>query len=120
MIKIKIPFCLPSLNDYVDACRSNVFEGSRHKKKVERDIMWCLPKVTVDTPVFVKFIWHEPTKRRDKDNVAFAKKYILDALQKKKILPNDNNKWIIGFSDEFVYGSTGVEVLLIQKEEGNV
>ena len=41
--------------------------------------------------------------KRDKDNVAFAKKYILDALQKSGILPNDNNKYIAGFIDTFVY-----------------
>ena len=118
MIKFKIPFLLPSLNDYVDICRGNRYSASKHKKEIERNIMWCLPKVEVSSPVFIRFIWHEPTKRRDKDNVAFAKKYILDALQKKKILPNDNNRWIIGFTDEFVYGDEGVVVTLIQKEEG--
>ena len=46
---------------------------------------------------------YEQTKRRDKDNVAFAKKFILDALQKSGVLKNDNNKYILGFQDEFVY-----------------
>ena len=40
--------------------------------------------------------------RRDPDNIASAKKYILDALQKQGILQNDNLKWIKGFEDEFI------------------
>lgn len=50
------------------------------------------------------FIWYEQTKKRDKDNVAFAKKFILDGLVQAKKLINDNNQWVMGFSDGFVYG----------------
>ena len=57
----------------------------------------------IDKPVYIKFIWYEQNCKRDKDNVAFAKKFILDALQKSGILPNDNNQYVLGFQDEFVY-----------------
>ena len=75
------------------------------KKKIENQILWCLKNVRhkIDKPVLIKFVWHEKTMKRDKDNVAFAKKFILDALQKSGILPNDNNKYIAGFIDTFVY-----------------
>lgn len=105
MIRFEIPFRLPSLNDYVDACRSNKYGGNNHKKSVEDDILWCLKSVKskISNPVRLKFTWYEQNKNRDKDNVAFAKKYILDALQKSGILPNDNNQYIDGFQDDFVY-----------------
>ena len=65
----------------------------------------------IASPVHITFVWHEPNKRRDKDNVAFAKKFILDALQKAGRLKNDNNKYVKGFTDKFVYdGTEGVEV----------
>ena len=58
----------------------------------------------VNGPVRLNFIWYEKTKRRDPDNVASAKKFILDALQKQGILPNDSRKYIYGFSDEICDG----------------
>ena len=35
------------------------------------------------------FAWYRPDKRTDKDNVAFAKKFVLDALQIVGVIPND-------------------------------
>lgn len=105
MIKFTIPFRLPSLNDYTDENRANKHAGNKVKQKTEEDIMWILKsvKTKIDKPVYIKFIWYEQNRKRDKDNVAFAKKFILDALQKSEILPNDNNQYILGFQDEFVY-----------------
>lgn len=105
MIKIEIPFRLPSLNDYINEINKNRYGGNNHKQSVEDDILWCLKRVKskINNPVRLKFIWYEQTYKRDKDNVAFAKKYILDALQKSRLLPNDNNQYIDGFQDDFVY-----------------
>ena len=105
MIRIEIPFRLPSLNEYIDEINKNKYNGNRHKQGIEDDILWFLKKVKtkISRPVRIKFIWYEQTYKRDKDNVAFAKKYILDALQKSEILPNDNNQYIDGFQDDFVY-----------------
>ena len=36
------------------------------------------------------------------DNKAGAKKFILDALQQMNVIPNDNRKCVIGFSDEVI------------------
>ena len=113
MINFKIPFRLPLLNEYINKCRGNRYGGADFKKQIENDIMLILNTrhFLITSPVHITFVWHEPNKRRDKDNVAFAKKFILDALQKAKRLKNDNNKYISGFSDEFVYdGTEGVEV----------
>lgn len=113
MIKFEIPFRLPTLNEYTDKCRGNRYGGAGLKKSVERNIQQVLSSKDfyISSPVHIEFIWHEPNRRRDKDNVAFAKKFILDALQKSGRLPNDNNRYISGFTDNFVYdGSEGVEV----------
>ncbi len=47
------------------------------------------------------FRWYEEDKRRDIDNIAFAKKFILDALVKTGILPDDSRKWLLSFVDDF-------------------
>lgn len=111
-MEFEIPFRLPGLNEYIEACKGNKYHAAAIKRYTERDIALCV-KGRVTEPVHVTFVWLEPNYRRDKDNVCFAKKFILDALQKKGVLPNDNNRWITGFTDEFVYGEgEGVIVTL--------
>ena len=119
MIRIEIPFRLPSLNEYIDEINKNKYNGNRHKQGIEDDILWFLKKVKtkISRPVRLKFTWYEQTYKRDKDNVAFAKKYILDALQKSEILPNDNNQYIDGFQDDFVYKQGDKVVVEIMEAE---
>jgi Holliday junction resolvase RusA-like endonuclease len=98
--KIKIVGKMPSLNEYIEACRRNAHCGARLKSNVEAGIIPQLAKLKkIEKPVHITFIWHEINKRRDKDNVAAAKKFILDALQKAGKLINDNNDYIAGFTD---------------------
>lgn len=112
--KIKIAGKMPSLNEYVEACRRNAHCGARLKCNVEAGIMPQLAKLKkIEKPVHITFIWHEINKRRDKDNVAAAKKFILDALQKAGKLINDNNDYIAGFTDKFDYTAYENAVTLI-------
>ena len=79
---ITIPFRLPSLNQYINECRKNKYAGANMKKNVEKDIGWyinLLPEYK--NPIKIHFIWVEENKRRDLDNVCFAKKFI-DWLRK--------------------------------------
>ncbi len=105
MIKFTIPFRLPSLNEYIDKLKHNKYIGNKFKQDTDDSIIWVLTSVKekVTGPINIKFTWYEQTKRRDKDNVMSAKKFILDALQKSGILPNDNNKFINSITEEIVY-----------------
>ena len=103
---------LPSLNEYIDVCRSNKYQASQYKKEIEEVIGWAIKRALVikelkptNKPCIVKFTWIEKNARRDYDNIAFAKKFILDAMQKQGIIPNDNRKYIKGFTDSFDIGS---------------
>lgn len=115
---------LPSLNDYILACRANRYKGAQFKHDVEELIGWnirqALAKKTLQPtsdPLTVNFVWHEKTKRRDADNIASAKKYILDAMQRQGIIPNDNRKYIRGFTDIIIDDTDDyVEVELVPIE----
>lgn len=37
-VRVEINMRLPSLNEYINACRSNRFQGAKMKKDVEQDI----------------------------------------------------------------------------------
>ena len=77
-ITVEIPYKFPSLNDYVNACRSNHYAGGGMKKKVQKDIAPYIKTLPYcEKPVRIDFLWVEKTKRRDYDNIAFAKKFIL-------------------------------------------
>lgn len=102
---------LPSLNEYIDVCRSNKYQAAGYKRDIEEMIGWAIKQALVkrelkatNKPCIVKFTWIEKDARRDYDNIAFAKKFILDAMQKQGIIPNDNRKYVKGFTDSFGIG----------------
>lgn len=119
--QFEIPLKFVSLNEYINKCKqSKGYPAQAYKKKVQADIKACtkLAKMhRIKRPCFVTFTWYEGTRRRDKDNVRFAKKFILDALQEANILPNDNNDYIVGFADYFVYGKG--QKVIVQIEEAD-
>ena len=120
MFRIEIPMKLPSLNEYVRANRTihgSYFAGAGMKREIEQEIIYHtarLPRIT--KPVWISFTWVEANRKRDKDNIAFGKKFVLDALQKAGKLPNDNWKWVRGFSDRFEIGPEYKVILEIEEE----
>ena len=108
---------LPGLNEYIKACRSNKYAGAAMKKRVEERIGFYILKSgigPVNSAFEANFTWFISNMRRDPDNIAFAKKFILDALQKYKIIKNDSAKFVKNLSDTFIYSKCeGVIVKLI-------
>ena len=90
-IQIVIPHRLPSLNEVINANRSNKYAGAKQKKTNQRLIehyvkMQCKEKFD---KIRVEIDWYEPNKKRDFDNISSAKKFILDALVECEVIPND-------------------------------
>lgn len=105
MVTLIINGQLPNLNDYTKACRANKFNGAKMKRDSERIItayiMQQLKGVGFNGTVKLNFRWYELNKRRDLDNICFAKKFILDALVKSKVIKTDSWQGVAGFTDEF-------------------
>ena len=115
--KIEIPFRLPSLNQYINECRRNRFAGAKMKKEVENDIGWCINQLPeYNKPIKIHFHWIEENKKRDLDNVCFAKKFILDSMVKGGKLKDDNRNYVKGFNDTFEYGKSSKVILEIEEE----
>ena len=96
---------LDNLNDYTKANRSNKFGGNKMKQKNEEYITDFIEEqlngIHFTGKVYLHFRWYEPNRNRDLDNVCFAKKFILDALVKNKIIETDGWRGVWGFTDEF-------------------
>jgi hypothetical protein len=70
--------------------------------------------------VHLWFIWREPTRRRDPDNVAAGgRKLILDALVRLGILPTDGWTTVAGWTDRFaIHRQPGVRLGIIPYRDG--
>lgn len=121
MIKVEIPLKLPSLNEYINVCRTNKFKAARFKAELEGEIGLFLGRLPrFEKPIKIHFIWIEENRRRDYDNICFAKKFILDALVKKGKLKDDNRNFVSGFSDSFEIGEKTKIILYIEEIGGTV
>lgn len=103
-MKLTILGRFPGMNEFMAAMNRNRYVGARMKKKWTDLVAWEVKAAglgRLDQPVTVLFRWVEKDRRRDRDNVAAAKKFILDGLVVAGVLPNDTAKWVRGVSDEF-------------------
>ena len=119
---LAIPFRLPGLNEYTAQNRRSPYEGAKMKKQAQEAIALCIRKqlkgVRITKPVTLSCLWTEPNRKRDKDNIAFAIKFILDALVKSNVLSNDGWAQVTGFDHRFAVNKNAVGVIVnIQEEE---
>lgn len=94
-----------SLNEYINKERTNRYMAAAIKKKetaIAEEAMSGLSKI--DIPCRVSFTWYLTNKRRDLDNIAFAKKFILDGAVSAGVISSDNVQYVIGFEDFVEYG----------------
>lgn len=122
--KFEIDKRLIGLNEYTNLNRRNRYLGNQAKQKEQDYIGACileqLGKIKIDKPVKGYFTWIEENKRRDLDNICFAKKFILDSLVEFGILKDDNRKMVTGFEDKFEYSDKSKVIVELEEiEDGN-
>ena len=106
-IRVTIPGRLSGLNEHDYENRRGKQAGARHKREQQQIVEYCIlaagaPKVPAAWyPLSVTFRWREKDRMRDPDNIAFAKKYILDALQKMRTIQGDGWRHICSLADDF-------------------
>jgi len=119
-----IPGVLPQLNDVVRASKGHWSAYAREKKKTENAIIALIKAQKLkpmDGKVYFHFTWVSPDYKVDPDNMAFAKKYIIDSLVRSGILPQgDGRKSVAGWIDDFPEKDPSrprIEVLIYQLRE---
>lgn len=73
-----------TLNDYINAERSNKYKAAKLKKEYTELFAREFTDERITNPVDVHFIWHLKNKRRDIDNISFMQKFILDGMVKQE------------------------------------
>lgn len=114
MHTLVIPGTLPGLNDYIRTERGHKQQAAKLKKRIENNIAWLIRQqlagINITEPVIITYLWLEPNRMRDKDNIAWAKKFIQDALVRGQVLKGDSWQHIISFKDEFAVDKTNPRI----------
>jgi len=113
---------LPDLNSYINTERSNKFAAHQLKKKATRAVQHEINlqiskfKVKKFKRIYLYIDYYCKDKRKDMDNVAFAKKFILDGMVNAKVIPNDGWKQIAGWEERFYIDKNNprIEILLVE------
>lgn len=123
--KLTIPGLLPGLNEYIDAERGpkGKYKAAAMKKQAQNVISFMIKTqlrgVRFTRPVVIRYLWIEPNRRRDKDNIAFAKKFIQDSLVASGVLKNDGWAEIEHFTDDFAVDPKNPRIeITIEEFEG--
>ena len=107
---IVIPKELTDLNSYINAERRHRMQGAKIKKR-ETNICMVYLKQAVNKgfeighdqyPLHITFKWYAKDSRKDLDNIAYAKKYIMDAMQKVELIENDGYKQVQRYTDVYL------------------
>lgn len=124
---IRGAFCgdktFPSLNNYLAEIGRNPKAGGRYKKQyvmvatnaIRRD----LKRWKTDKPIILHYTFAEPEKgaKRDRGNIfGLADKFIEDALRDCGVIPDDNPKYVVNFTHDFVY-TDGEPWIMVEIEE---
>ena len=103
-MKFVIKGTLPSLNEYINVERSNKFAAAKMKKDATNLVFWSLKSQKCKesfATVYLIIKYFCKDKRKDKDNISFQKKFIMDGMQKAGIIPNDGWNNILGWDESF-------------------
>lgn len=117
--KLTIGFDLPDLNSYINTARTNPYASNNIKRDFTEAIA-LLAKLELRPiehyPVHFTFEYYVRNRRKDKDNIDFAKKFILDGLVEGGILKNDNWSSIDDSWESKFYLSSSPRVVVTIKE----
>jgi Holliday junction resolvase RusA-like endonuclease len=92
---------LPDLNTYTDANRAHYRKGAKLKKEATELVAWQVKgRKKVEGAYTLSLHWTFPNKKKDPDNIIFAKKFILDGLQTAGIVKNDSCRYFKGIDYE--------------------
>jgi len=93
---------LPSMNEIVKAAKSHYGNYSKMKKKWTGYVALCCGKLpAIPKDAFFSITYYCSSKRKDKDNISAAKKFIFDGLVTAKKMDNDGWAEIDGWEETF-------------------
>jgi hypothetical protein len=120
-----IPGPLPSLNEVLESAKGAGGSGRRYSalKRTWTETVWACAKSArlqrMPGAVRLRFLWRERNMKRDPDNIASAKKFVLDGLVVAGVIDGDGWKVVKEWEDLFTVADNdvGVVVTIMRVEE---
>lgn len=119
MQKLIIPGRLPGMNEIIATAKKHPKAYSREKKQYTDIIAWECKNQKIfpfTRKIDIKIKWHCKDRRRDKDNISAGQKYILDGLQKARVIKNDSWEYINSIKHEFFIDKDRERIEIILNE----
>jgi Holliday junction resolvase RusA-like endonuclease len=109
------------MNEVVGLARTNRFAAASSKKSETSYVAMEVRRQMGRVPLIAgrceyAFEWHCKDTRKDPDNIASAKKAILDGLQEAGLIPDDSWRYVAGFSDSFHVDRENPRIVITIKE----
>lgn len=83
------------------------------KRKAQKLIESQLPRIRLQTPIYIEYAFFCPNAKKDLDNISgFFHKVFQDAMVERGLIPDDGWRHIKGYSDRFFIdrGNPRVEI----------
>jgi len=109
---------LPGTNEMENWARTNRYGAAKHRKAWKKHVVNSISPCPRFNRIWLEIIYYEPNKRRDKDNIAGAKKYILDGLVDAGIIEKDGWDYIVGWAEFFEIDkdNPGIEIWISEDQ----
>ena len=110
-----------SFNEYSNMERASPYKAAKQKKTDTERVAWVIRASLrgrkTDKPVVVSFLWYEPNRRRDIDNITnYGHKVILDGMVRSGLIPDDGEKYVVGLVDRFAVDKDNPRVVVDVEE----
>ena len=116
---------LPGQNEMIASAKVGYRGGaySSKKKKLTKMVSWTAIAAKLKPVVgmcAIRFLWYEPNKRRDYDNIRAGAKYLLDGLVDSGIIEDDGWRCVTGLEDRFYSDKENPRVVVEIIEEPQI
>ncbi|WP_288071226.1 hypothetical protein [Adlercreutzia caecimuris] len=117
---------LDGANEYTNACRSHHMSGAQMKRDNQQVVRWAVKAAALKPmrcPVAVHITWVEglrPGRKRfvprDRDNIAFARKFILDALRAEGVISDDSWADVLDTGNSYMLNRNDPKIIVELEE----
>ena len=103
-MKLIINHSYTDLNTYIKKERTHRQIAAKVKKEETQFSEWetMYKHHKLNYPLKIIFTWHIKNRKKDPDNICFAKKFVLDGFVKSGFLTGDGQKQVSAFEDKFI------------------
>lgn len=124
-VTLWIPGPLPGMNEIVAAAKGSGGKGMGYAtmKRIWTEAVWAYARSAgihrggpFVGPVSFRFLWRERDRRRDKDNVVAARKFVIDGLVAAQVIHKDGWRFVSGWIDDFAIDAATPGVLVEIRE----